>query len=112
MKNVLALLCIVIASSSFAQIKLQGVVKDSIGTPLELANVIAINKDSNSLESYGITDSNGKFVLSLSKNTLYNIQISYIGLKSVNETLTTKEADITKNYSMVSDNQLDAVEIT
>ena len=112
MKNVLALLCIVIASSSFAQIKLQGVVKDSIGTPLELANVIAINKDSNSLESYGITDSNGKFVLSLSKNTLYNIQISYIGLKSVNESLTTKEADITKNYNMVSDNQLDAVEIT
>ncbi|WP_299098885.1 TonB-dependent receptor [uncultured Winogradskyella sp.] len=112
MKNVLALLCLLIASSSFAQIKLQGVVKDSIGTPLELANVIAINKDSNTLESYGITDSAGKYVLSLSKNTLYNIQISYIGLKSVDETIQTKEDDITKNFNMVSDNQLDAVEIT
>ncbi|MUU77810.1 carboxypeptidase regulatory-like domain-containing protein [Winogradskyella endarachnes] len=112
MKNVLALLCIVIASSSFAQIKLQGVVKDSIGTPLELANVIAINKESNSLESYGITDSKGKFVLSLSKNTLYNIQISYIGLKSVDETIQTKEENLTRNFNMVADNQLDAVEIT
>ncbi|NRD21300.1 outer membrane beta-barrel protein [Winogradskyella eckloniae] len=112
MKNVLALLCIVIASSSFAQIKLQGVVKDSIGTPLELANVIAINKDSNSLESYGITDASGKFVLSLTKNTLYNIQISYIGLKSIDETIQTKDVDITRNFSMVADNMLDAVEIT
>ncbi|WP_407556095.1 carboxypeptidase regulatory-like domain-containing protein [Winogradskyella sp. 4-2091] len=112
MKNVLALLCLLIASSSFAQIKLQGVVKDSIGTPLELANVIAINKDSNTLESYGITDANGKYALSLSKNTLYNIQISYIGLKSVDETLQTKEEDLTRNFNMVSDNQLDAVEIT
>lgn len=112
MKNVLALLFIVIVSSSFAQIKLQGVVKDSIGKPLELANVIAINKDSNSLESYGITDANGKYKLSLSKNTLYNIQISYIGLKSVDETIQTKEVDLTRNFNMVSDTQLDAVEIT
>ncbi|NRD23307.1 TonB-dependent receptor [Winogradskyella litoriviva] len=112
MKNVLSLLFIVIVSSSFAQIKLQGVVKDSIGKPLELANVIAINKDSNSLESYGITDANGKYKLSLSKNTLYNIQISYIGLKSVDETIQTKEVDLTRNFNMVSDTQLDAVEIT
>ena len=33
-----ALLCV--ANISFAQIKLQGIVKDSIGNPLELANVI------------------------------------------------------------------------
>lgn len=112
MKNVLALLCLIIASSSFAQIKMQGVVKDSIGAPLELANVIAINKESNTLESYAITDSNGKYILALGKNGTYNIQVSYIGLKSVDETVETKEVDITKNFNLLSDNMLDAVELT
>lgn len=113
MKNFFILLCLIIASSSFAQIKMQGVVKDSIGAPLELANIIAINKVSNSLESYAITDSNGKYVLSLGKNASYSIQISYIGLKSIDELVETKEVDITKDFSMVSDNNmLDAVELT
>ena len=38
-----ALFCI--ANISIAQIKIQGVVKDSIGDPLELANVNAINQE-------------------------------------------------------------------
>lgn len=112
MKNILALLFTLVVMSSFAQIKLQGIVKDSIGSPLELANVIAINKASNTLESYAITDANGKYVISLGKNRSYSIQVSYIGLKSVDETLETKEVDITKDFQMLSDNMLDAVEIT
>ncbi len=105
-----ALLCV--ASATFAQVKLSGVVKDSIGTPLELANVIAINKVSNALESYAVTDANGKFVLSLSKNGTYKLQVSYIGLKTANLELTTKEEDIIKDFTLLSDNSLDAVELT
>ncbi|WP_417876198.1 TonB-dependent receptor [Winogradskyella sediminis] len=112
MKNILALLFTLAVMSSFAQIKMQGVVKDSIGAPLELANIIAINKESNTLESYAITDADGKYVISLGKNGTYSIQISYIGLKSVNETVETKDVDITKDFSMVADNMLDAVELT
>ncbi|PYE80688.1 outer membrane receptor protein involved in Fe transport [Winogradskyella epiphytica] len=112
MKNILTLLCLIIASSSFAQIKMHGIVKDSIGAPLELANIIAINKESNTLESYAISDANGKYMLSLGKNGTYNVQVSYIGLKSVDETIETKEEDITKNFSLLSDNSLDAVELT
>ncbi|WP_225036899.1 TonB-dependent receptor [Winogradskyella sp. SM1960] len=112
MKNILALLFTLVAMSSFAQIKMQGTVRDSIGSPLELANIIAINKESNTLESYAITDADGKYVISLGENGSYNIQVSYIGLKSVDETVETKEADITKDFSMVSDNMLDAVELT
>ncbi|MBF8150212.1 TonB-dependent receptor [Winogradskyella sp. F6397] len=112
MKNILALLFTLVAMSSFAQIKMQGTVRDSIGSPLELANIIAINKASNTLESYAITDADGKYVISLGENGSYNIQVSYIGLKSVDETVETKEADITKDFSMVSDNMLDAVELT
>ncbi|WP_179344167.1 TonB-dependent receptor [Winogradskyella ursingii] len=112
MKNLLVLLGLLVASSSFAQIKMQGVVRDSIGTPLELANVIAINQESNSLESYAITNNQGKYVLSLGKNGKYKIQVSYIGLKSIDETVTTSEADITKDFKMLEDNMLDAVELT
>lgn len=112
MKNILALLLILVASSSFAQIKMSGVVRDSIGAPLELANVIAINKSSNTLEAYAISDANGKYALSLGNNGSYSIQVSYIGLKSVDETVETKTSDITKDFTMFSDNALDAVEIT
>ena len=112
MKNILALLFTLVVMSSFAQIKLTGIVKDSIGSPLELANIIAINKESNTLESYAITDASGKYVISLGKNGMYNIQVSYIGLKSVDETVETKEVDLTKNFNLYSDNMLDAVELT
>jgi len=77
-----------------------------------LANIIAINKESNTLESYAITDASGKYVISLGKNGMYNIQVSYIGLKSVDETVETKEVDLTKNFNLYSDNMLDAVELT
>ena len=46
---------LIVAGQTFAQIKVEGIVKDSIGSPLELANVIAINQSTKILESYGVT---------------------------------------------------------
>ena len=106
------LLCLVAAGNSFAQIKMQGIVKDSIGAPLELANVIAINQETNGLESYAVTNDQGKYVLSLGKNGKYKLQVSYIGLKSHEEVIATAEADITKDFTLLPDNSLDAVELT
>ncbi|WP_138432969.1 TonB-dependent receptor [Winogradskyella algicola] len=112
MKQFFMLLFLVAASSSFAQIKMQGIVKDSIGEPLELANVIAINQETNGLESYAVTNDKGKYVLSLGKNGKYKLQVSYIGLKSYEEIVTTAEVDITKDFTLMPDNSLDAVELT
>ncbi|MFD1017466.1 carboxypeptidase regulatory-like domain-containing protein [Winogradskyella rapida] len=112
MKNILTLLFSIVVMSSFAQVKMQGIVRDSIGEPLELANIIAINKTSNALESYAITDANGKYMISLGENGSYSIQVSYIGLKSVDALVETQEADITKDFEMFADNMLDAVELT
>jgi len=112
MKKLLALLCVLVAGSSFAQIKMQGVVKDSIGTPLELANIIAINQETNTLESYAITNDKGKYVLSLGKNGKYKVQVSYIGLKTSEVIVSTQETDITKDFTLLPDNSLDAVELT
>lgn len=112
MKQLILLALLLVVGHSFAQIKLEGVVKDSIGSPLELANVIAINTTTNALESYGITNNEGRFKLNLTKNTTYKIQVSYIGMKTLDEPLTTAEVDINKTYTLQADNTLDEIELT
>lgn len=91
---------------------MSGKVTDSIGTPLELANIILINSESNSLETFAMSDDNGNYKLSLKKNTIYNLQVSYIGMSTFSQTLSTQEKDIFKNFSLMQNNQLDAVELT
>ena len=68
MNKFFILLLLTVVSYSNAQVKMQGVVKDSIGAPLELANVIAINIETNSLDAYAITNDKGRYQLSLNKN--------------------------------------------
>ena len=111
MRNLFLVMLLFVAGSAFAQIKVEGVVKDSIGSPLELANVIAINQDTKALESFGVTNDKGRYKLSLETNTAYKLQVSYIGMKTYEEILTTKEADINKDFSLVMDNALDAIEL-
>ena len=112
MKKIIMLLCFVVAINSFAQVKMQGVVKDSIGTPLELANVIAINQETSALESFAVTNDKGRYTLSLGKNGKYKLQVSYIGLKTFEQIITTLEEDINKDFTLMPDNALDAVELT
>ena len=49
------------ATTLISQVSFKGIVKDSIGNPLELANVIAIDNATNLLESYSITDQKGTY---------------------------------------------------
>jgi len=112
MKHLLTALLLIVASYSFAQIKVEGVVKDSIGTPLDLANVIAINQETKALDSYGITNDKGRYKLNLKKNATYKLQVSYIGMKSFEEIITTKESDISKSFNLIEDNTLDEIELT
>ena len=103
---------LLVSSIGLSQVKLQGVVRDSLGSPLELANVIAINKQSSALESFSVTSEDGKFLLSLSKNQTYNMQVSYIGMKTFEQEISTQEQDITKDFNLSLDNNLDAVELS
>ncbi len=111
MKNILCIVLLFVVGNSYAQLKLKGAVKDTLNQPLELANVIAINQETSGLESYGITNVDGKFELELGKNGTYEIQISYIGMKTFKEILSTKEIDIVKEYILTMDNALDEVEL-
>ena len=112
MKRIVILLFLIVASYSFAQVKVEGVVKDSIGNPLELANIIAINQETNNLDAYAITNDKGAYKLNLQKNASYKLQVSYIGMKNHEELITTKEITIHKSFTLVTDNALDAVELS
>jgi len=111
MKNFITIIALAMGIAGFSQVKLEGVIKDSLGSPLELANVIAINKATKSLDSYGITNDKGRFRLDLKKNTTYTIQASYIGMKSLNEVLETSEENINQDFTLFADNSLDEVEL-
>lgn len=112
MKQITFLTFLLTTTLCTAQITVKGVVKDSIGEPLELANIIAINTATKAMASYAITNDRGYFKLDLEKNTSYTVQVSYIGMKTFSETLSTKDTNIDKNYTLQEDNALDAVELT
>ncbi|KJD31936.1 TonB-dependent receptor [Tamlana nanhaiensis] len=97
--------------ANYAQIKLEGVVKDSIGNPLELANIVAINQATNVLDGYSITTDTGFFRLTLKENTAYKLQITYIGMKPGEKFIETATSNITEDFVLHYDNALDAVEL-
>ncbi len=83
MKKVLCILILFwVAGVSAQSIKVRGTIKDSIGTPLELANVIATEKSSGNIESYAITNSEGRFQLNLPKNNTYILKASFLGYEN------------------------------
>ena len=95
-------------------IELSGTVKDSIGNPLELANIIATDVEAAALESYGITDGKGRYKLDLTRGKTYELKVSFLGLKSAVEayTVTEESTDEIKDFVLVEDpNQLDKVEL-
>ena len=77
-----------------------------------MANVIALNKTTNTLDSYGFTDSKGNYKLTLKENTTYSIKASYIGNKTSDVIINTKLTDIVKNIILMPDNTLEEVNIT
>lgn len=112
MKQLITAIILLVACSSFAQVRVEGVIKDSIGNPLELANVIAINQETKILDSYGITNGQGRYKLSLLENSKYEIQVSYIGMKTAKDSIETKTEAFSKDFTLFADNSLDAIELT
>ena len=111
MKKCLLWVAILLPVLLLGQIKLQGVVMDSLNNPLELASVVAINKKTNGFESYTITNKDGAYSLELKKNTAYRVQVSYIGLKTQNDSINTTDIDLNKDYNLIPEFALDEVEL-
>jgi hypothetical protein len=112
MKKLIIALLLLTSFYSIGQIKLEGKVKDSIGNPLELANVIAINQETKALDAYGITNEQGIYKLNLKKSSTYKVQVSYIGMTTAEEIISTKDINLEKSFKLKEDNSLDEIELT
>ncbi len=85
LKKINPLVCFLI-SSLFAvaqNIDLEGTIKDENGTPIMGANIVAVEKETQVLDGFGISNESGYYMLTLKKDTDYDIKISFIGLKEV-----------------------------
>ncbi|MEN8666070.1 MAG: carboxypeptidase-like regulatory domain-containing protein, partial [Flavobacteriaceae bacterium] len=111
MKKRLLWVALLLPFVMLGQIKLKGVVMDSLNNPLELASVVAINKKTNGFESYTITNKDGAYTLELKKNSDYRVQVSYIGLKTQNDSISTTDIDLNRDYNLIPEFALDEVEL-
>ena len=105
----LALLFSVFASAQ--NIRLEGTIKDSTGLALEMANVMAVNKVTNAMDSYAITNDAGKYQLLLKANTTYIIKASYIGYTPFETTITAGTENIKNDIVLKQGVQMAELEI-
>lgn len=95
MKKTLIILFFCIVGISNAQnIKVQGIVTDSLGTIIEMANVMAVNTDLDKMDGYSITGEKGQYALNLKPNTNYQLKVSYLGFSPKTVDLKTESKDI------------------
>ncbi len=112
MKKLYYLLLFFSSLSISQNIKFEGVIQDNIKLGLEMANVIAINQATKTMDAYAITNDKGKFALNLKPNTSYNIKVSYLGMQSKEVVIATKAENISQNIILEnSENQLNEVEV-
>lgn len=95
LKHILLPIGLVWSSIAFSQgITISGKVTDSLQNPLDVANVVAVNKSTQTLDGFGITNPQGEFKINVKRNTEYTIKISYLGFKTKEIQIETKEKDV------------------
>lgn len=109
---ILLFLMLLTISTQAQNVRFEGIVKDSLGNPLEMANVMAINTDSNAMDGYGITNDKGKFQFGLKANSNYKIKVSFIGFQALEENIQTTSDDLLKAFTLKEGGMLlDGVEV-
>ena len=63
-------------------VKITGTVQDSVGNGLEMVNIIATKKMDGSMESYAISNYEGRFSIVLPEGNSYLLTASYLGMKA------------------------------
>ena len=112
-KIVVFFLVCVLGSVAFAQnIRFEGVVLDSLGVAVSTANVVAKNQETNRMDSFAISDLDGKFSIGIKKDVPYIVKISYLGFKPVELERKSSE-DLNEVIVLYEEaEQLEGVEVT
>ena len=106
----LFIIALFLSYSSSSQVRLEGSITDDLGNPIMGANVIAVEKESQILDGFGISSDTGFYRISL-KNAEYQIKISFIGFQQIELELNLSE-DLQKNFILEQQAEaLDEVEI-
>lgn len=112
MKKIFFILIMALTTSAFSQnIRFEGTVKDTTGVGLEMANIMAINKQTKAMDAYAITNETGKYVLNLKANTAYTLKVSYIGFQTYEKSVTTGATNMNYPVVLKEGTQLNEVEI-
>ena len=113
MKKIYLLGCFLIPNLfAFAQnINFEGTITDEIGNPIMGANIVAVEKETQILDGFGISNESGFYRLTLKKETNYDVKISFIGLKEISFVFN-EENNIEKNFVLEEQAEsLDEVEL-
>ncbi|MDY0088787.1 MAG: TonB-dependent receptor [Flavobacteriaceae bacterium] len=95
-----------------SQVRLEGVVRDNLGLPLEMANVMAVNEETKAMDAYAITNGVGRYYLNLKPNSKYSIKVSFLGFQTLNVSIETESQNISRDFNLEEGGiMLDAVEI-
>jgi hypothetical protein len=81
LKTGILILCMVGAFIMKAQdhILFKGQTRDSTYSPISFANVMAIDTTTKEMKAFAVSDVQGNFQLRLKKNTVYELQITFVG---------------------------------
>lgn len=90
----IAFFALFFSSADAQNIKVQGIVTDSLGIAIEMANVMAVNLDLDKMDGYCITGEKGQYALNLKPNTKYQLKVSYLGLNTKTIDLETKTENV------------------
>lgn len=110
-KNILFLFLLFSAIAFSQNIRFEGTVKDTTGVGLEMANIMAINKQTKAMDAYAITNEAGKFTLNLKPSTDYTLKVSYIGFQTFEKAVTTGTTNMNFPVVLKEGTQLNEVEI-
>lgn len=112
MKKIYLVVLFLVTTIAFSQnVKFEGVIKDTTGVALEMANIMAVNQATKAMDGYSITNDKGRFQITLNANTTYDIKVSYVGFQPYETTIKTTAENIIKNIVLKEGTLLKEIEI-
>jgi hypothetical protein len=98
--------CCSLNSIKAQQVKLVGKVMDSLNKPLPMASVIAKQKADNKAVTFSITNDEGLFQLKLPEGDTFILEISYLGMQTLNKEISTADrGDVIKEVFVLKPQQ-------
>jgi len=108
----LALLLLCVTAATAQKVTISGIVRDSLQNPLDIANVVAVNQADQALDGFGITSPEGRYKVSVKRNSSYILKISYLGFETKEIAITTTDQDVVRDIILLPKAEsLDEVEV-